>query len=110
MTRKRFRQGLAALTLLAAFLLLLTALLFAPTFASAGNDGAKVHPHKPGQSRHARHTSGGGYDTPLDWKVTDKGHWNIEGAAPDHCNGLHCFDLIDGDGIAYGDDDKHAGS
>jgi len=113
MTRKRYRQGLAALTLLAAFLLLLTALLFAPTFASAGHDGANTHQQKPGQSHHPRKvstgSSDGAYDAPAGWKMADKGHWNAEGGTPDHCVGLDCYDLSGG-GISYGDDDKHAGS
>jgi len=113
MTRKRYRQGLAALTLLAAFLLLLTALLFAPTFASVSNDGANTHQQKPGQSHHPRKLStgspDGAYDAPPGWKVADKGHWNAEGGTPDHCVGLDCYDLSGG-GISYGDDDKHAGS
>jgi len=113
MTRKRYRQGLAALTLLAAFLLLLTALLFAPTFASAGHDGANTHQQKPGQSHHPRKVStgpsDGAYDAPAGWKMADKGHWNAEGGTPDHCVGFDCYDLSGG-GISYGDDDKHAGS
>jgi hypothetical protein len=113
MTRKRYRQGLAALTLLAAFFLLLAALLFAPTFAAVGNDGANTHQQKPGQSHHPRklstNSSDGAYDAPADWKVADKGHWNAEGGTTDHCVGLDCYDLSGGD-ISYGGDDKHAGS
>ena len=48
MTKKRFKLSMAALGLLAAFFMVLIAVLLAPTLASANKDGGKHHDGMPG--------------------------------------------------------------
>lgn len=81
MTKKRFRMSMAALGLLAAFFMVLIAVLLAPTLASAGKDTGASHHHggmpDTGSAEGGSGGSGGNASVFADnWNVTDHDHGN----------------------------------
>jgi len=78
MTRKRFKLGLAALCLLAAFVMAVIGLLLAPTLASAGKNNETGH-------QHADESDGHGASNPIyseHLPETEKATWNAPPAGP----------------------------
>ena len=85
MTKKRFRRGLAALGILAAFFLALMVLLFAPSLASAEKNSGPGHQHAEGPDGNSGGNSGGA-PNPIysehSWQETEKVNWNAPPAGP----------------------------
>jgi hypothetical protein len=81
MTKKRFRRGVAALGILAAFFLALMVLLFAPSLASAEKNSG------PGQQHTEEpHGNSGATPNPIysehSWQEPEKVNWNAPPAGP----------------------------
>ncbi len=98
MTKKRFRRGLAALGILAAFFLALMVLLFAPSLASAEKNSG------PG-NQHAEEAGGnsGGASNPIysehSWQEPEKVNWTAPLAGP--CADQSCAGAGDNDDTQY---------
>ena len=94
MTKKRFRRGIAALGILAAFFLALMALLFAPGLASAEKNSGPGHQHAE-----EPHGTSGSAPNPIysehSWQEPEKVNWNAPPAGP----------CADGSCAAAGDND-----
>lgn len=76
MTKKRFKLSMAALGLLAAFFMVLIALLLAPTLASANKDAGTSHLHDEAPDTAPPHGGPGGASggSILAWNETDHDH------------------------------------
>jgi hypothetical protein len=94
MTKKRFRRGLAALGVLAAFFLALMALLFAPSLASAEKKMGPGHQYAEGP-----HGNSGGAPNPIysehSWQAPEKVNWNAPPTGP--CADGSCATADDND-------------
>jgi hypothetical protein len=87
MTKKRFRRGLAALGILAAFFLALMVMLFAPSLASAEKNSGPGHQLADEPDANSGANSGGnGAPNPIysehSWQETEKVNWNGPPAGP----------------------------
>lgn len=87
MTKKRFKLSMAALGLLAAFFMVLIAVLLAPTLASANKDGGT---HHHGAMPDTGHIPGGAGGAPHGWAD----NWNESGH--DHGNAFDAPFCVDG--------------
>ena len=98
MTKKRFRRGIAALGILAAFFLALMVLLFAPSLASAEKNSGPGHQHAEDL-----HGTSGGAPNPIysehSWQEPEKVNWNAPPAGP--CADGSCAAAGDNDDTRY---------
>jgi hypothetical protein len=89
MTKKRFRRGLAALGILAAFFLALMVMLFAPSLASAEKNsgpGRQLADETDANSGANSGGNSGGASNPIysehSWQEAEKVNWNAPPAGP----------------------------
>jgi hypothetical protein len=92
MTKKRFKLGIMALGVLAAFLMTLTALLLAPTLASTGKISGTGHQYLNGHNGDGSKGNPGGSPDPIyfehpDGHGTEKAYWNALGDSGGPCAG-----------------------
>jgi hypothetical protein len=100
MTKKRFRRGLAALGILAAFFLALMVLLFAPSLASAEKNSGPGHQQAEGPDENAGGNSGGNpVYSEHGWQETEKANWTATPPGP--CVEQSCAGAGDNDDTQY---------
>jgi hypothetical protein len=87
MTKKRFKMGLAALGVLTVFLMALTALLLAPTLASADKNSGTGHQHAAGPPGNSGGSPNPVYFEHPDGDQTENAGWSAPGDSGTPCAG-----------------------